>query len=53
MLGVSGAPVGKALKRLEADGLVSLDYGRIHIPDVRRLKDRIESEEQLEPLTTD
>ena len=50
MLGVSRVSVGKALKRLEADELVSLEYGRIHLLDIPRLKEWLASEDQLQPL---
>jgi len=51
MLGVSRVAVGKALKKLEADHLVELGYGRIHLPSVKRLKARVEEEFQILPLT--
>jgi len=51
MLGVSRVSIGKALKKLQADGLAELAYGRIHLPDAKRLRARVNSEFQLHPLT--
>jgi len=50
MLGVSRVAVGKALKKLAMDGLVELGYGRIRLPNVKRLRARVTEEFQLLPL---
>jgi len=50
MMGVSRVSVGKALKKLESDGLVELGYGHIHLPDVSRLRRIAAAEFQLLPL---
>ncbi len=47
MLGVSRVAVGKALKKLEADGLVELRYGSILLPDVPGLSGWLEKHRQL------
>ncbi len=50
MLGVSRVAIGKALKRLQAGGLIELGYGRIHLPDVEQLRAKIDEESPLLPL---
>jgi len=50
MLGVSRVAVGKALKTLEADGLVLRRYGSIVLPDVQRLSEWVDSERQVSPI---
>lgn len=47
MLGVSRVATGKALKRLERDGLVHLGYGRIDLPDVQGLIAMVEAGDPL------
>lgn len=47
MLGVSRVAAGKALKRLEGKGLVSLGYGRVDVPDVQHLKGFVSDEDQF------
>lgn len=44
-LGVSRVAVGKALKKLEAEGLIGIGYGRIALVDRNRLSRRIEVEQ--------
>lgn len=51
MLGVSRVAVGKALKTLESDRLVTLKYGSILLPDVRRLFDWLERHRQVPAIT--
>lgn len=51
MLGVSRVSVGKALKRIQDEGLVRLGYGRIRLPDIQRLVEIIEAESQILPIT--
>ena len=51
MLGVSRVATGKALKRMKDDGLVNLRYGRIEIPNVRRLEEMVEAEDQFFPIS--
>ena len=50
MLGVSRVSVGKALKRLQADGLIALGYGRIQIESVADLAARVKADAQLLPI---
>lgn len=50
ILGVSRVAIGKALKKLEADGLVDLGYGRITLPDASALRARVNAEVQIAPL---
>jgi CRP-like cAMP-binding protein len=50
MLGVSRVSIGKALKKLERQGLIKLGYGRIDVPDVARLRAQVDAEFQLGPL---
>ncbi len=50
MLGVSRVAAGKALKRMEQDGLVHLHYGRVEVPDVARLKAEVAAEDQFYPI---
>jgi len=47
MIGVSRISIGKALKKLEDDKLLELEYGRITIPDIGRLRERILSDDPL------
>jgi len=47
MLGVSRVAAGKALKKIQAAGLVRLGYGRIEIPSVQRLKTMVCDADQL------
>ena len=51
MSGVSRVSVGKALKKMQRKGLVTLEYGRIHIPDTSRLIQTVEAENQILPVT--
>lgn len=51
MLGVSRVSVGKALKRMQNEGLVALEYGRIRLPDIQRLVEIVEAESQILPIT--
>ncbi len=46
-LGVSRVATGKALKRLEQDGMVELGYGRIDLPDVQGLIAKVEADDPL------
>lgn len=50
MLGVSRVAAGKALKRMQADGLVMPRYGRIEVPHIRRLREMVAAEDQFFPL---
>jgi DNA-binding FadR family transcriptional regulator len=50
MLGVSRVAAGKALKRMQADGLVVPRYGRIEVPHIRRLREMVAAEDQFFPL---
>ncbi|MBG53979.1 MAG: hypothetical protein CML99_16425 [Rhodobiaceae bacterium] len=47
MLGVSRVAAGKALKKIQAAGLVRLGYGRIEIPSVQRLKTMVRDADLL------
>lgn len=47
MMGVSRVATGKALKRLERDGMVQLGYGRIDLPDVQGLIAMVEDSDPL------
>ena len=47
MMGVSRVATGKALKRLERDGMVHLGYGRIDLPDVQGLIAMVEDGDPL------
>lgn len=49
-LGLSRVAVGKALKKLQAAGLVVLEYGRIVIPDVKQLEVRVSTDDPLYSL---
>lgn len=51
MLGVSRVAAGKALKRMEQDGLLRLHYGRVEVPDVARLRAEVAREDQFYPIT--
>ncbi|MEQ9518151.1 MAG: Crp/Fnr family transcriptional regulator [Parvibaculum sp.] len=51
MLGVSRVATGKALGRLEKDGLVVRRYGAIEIPDIARMRLMIADEDQVMPLS--
>jgi CRP/FNR family transcriptional regulator, cyclic AMP receptor protein len=51
MLGVSRVSVGKALKRLQNDELVTLEYGRILLPNVERLIETVDNENQILPIS--
>ncbi len=51
MLGVSRVATGKALKRMKEEELVNLRYGRIDIPNVRRLKEMVDAEDQFFPIS--
>ena len=42
-VGASRVSVGKALKKLEGEGLIALKYGAIEIPDVNALSDWIDA----------
>ncbi|MCV6587043.1 MAG: Crp/Fnr family transcriptional regulator [Marinibacterium sp.] len=42
-VGASRVSVGKALKKLEAEGLIALKYGAIEIPDVQALSDWVDA----------
>ncbi len=53
MLGVSRVAAGKALKKLERDGLVVLGYGRIDIIDMDALRAMIRQEDQFFPVEND
>lgn len=50
MLGVSRVAVGKALKTLESEDLLVRRYGRILLPDVRRLATWLDNERQVSPI---
>ncbi|TNE40250.1 MAG: Crp/Fnr family transcriptional regulator [Alphaproteobacteria bacterium] len=50
MLGVSRVSIGKALKKLQDEGLIEMGFGRIHLPDVQRYRAQVDSEHQLLPL---
>jgi CRP/FNR family transcriptional regulator, cyclic AMP receptor protein len=50
MLGVSRVATGKALAKLEKDGLIVRRYGHIEIPDTRRLRAVISNEDQFFPI---
>jgi len=50
MLGVSRVATGKALGKLEKDGLVVRRYGYIEIPDIQRMRSMIASEDPVFPL---
>ncbi len=50
MLGVSRVATGKALGRLEADGLVVRRYGYIEIPDVQAMRSMIAAEDPFFPI---
>lgn len=49
-LGVSRVAIGHALGRLEADGLVERGYGRIRLPDLAALRQRIAESSPVELL---
>jgi CRP/FNR family transcriptional regulator, cyclic AMP receptor protein len=51
MLGVSRVAIGKALKRLQMEGLIKLGYGQIHLPDVESLRAKVDDESPLLPLS--
>ena len=42
-VGASRVSVGKALKRLEGEGLIALKYGAIEVPDTQSLSDWIDA----------
>ncbi|MES0883840.1 helix-turn-helix domain-containing protein, partial [Roseibium sp. SCP14] len=42
-VGASRVSVGKALKKLEQEGLIALKYGAIEIPDAKALSDWIDA----------
>lgn len=48
--GVSRVSIGKALGRLQNEGLIRLGYGRIAIPDTKRLDQWIADRSPLAPL---
>ncbi|WP_375207541.1 Crp/Fnr family transcriptional regulator [Hyphococcus sp.] len=50
-LGVSRVSVGKALSRLQEEGLIALGYGRIGVKDRKRLSEWIAERLPVEPLT--
>ncbi|WP_425408464.1 Crp/Fnr family transcriptional regulator [Hyphococcus sp.] len=50
-LGVSRVSIGKALSALQTEGLISLGYGKIQIPDLSGLKSWIAENTPLSPLT--
>jgi len=43
MIGVSRVAIGKALKKLESEGLVTVGYGQINLPNISKLQDRVAS----------
>ncbi len=49
-LGVSRVSIGKALARLQDEGLITLGYGRIGVPDRKNLSDWIAARLPVEPL---
>ena len=49
-LGVSRVSIGKALARLQDEGLIDLGYGRIGVPDRENLSDWIAERLPVEPL---
>jgi len=49
-LGVSRVSIGKALARLQGEGLIDLGYGRIGVPDRKSLSDWIATRLPVEPL---
>lgn len=51
ILGVSRVAIGKALKRLESDGLIERGYGSIVLPDTSRLSAWLENHRQLVAIT--
>jgi len=51
MLGVSRVATGKALGRLENEGLVVRKYGYIEIPDVQAMRSMIANEDPLFPIS--
>lgn len=51
MLGVSRVATGKALAKLENEGLVVRRYGYIEIPDIQQMRSMIAEEDPLFPLT--
>ena len=52
MFGVSRVSIGKALRRLAADGLVEIGYGRLTLPDRPRLAEWLAERAVLMPVTT-
>jgi CRP-like cAMP-binding protein len=46
MLGVSRVAIGKALKRLQSDGLLKIGYGEIALTNSNELRRRLECEER-------
>ncbi|MCF4164498.1 Crp/Fnr family transcriptional regulator [Zavarzinia compransoris] len=53
LFGVSRVSIGKALRRLVAEDLLNLGYGRIEIPDRARLADWLADRTVLMPLERD
>ncbi|WP_428409742.1 Crp/Fnr family transcriptional regulator [Hyphococcus sp.] len=49
-LGVSRVSIGKALARLQDEGLIELGYGRIGVPDRKRLNAWVAARLPVEPL---
>lgn len=49
MLGVSRVAIGKALKKLQADGLVRIGYGTIELLEAEELRSLLESERRGVP----
>ena len=50
MLGVSRVAVGKALKKLQAEGLLETGYGRIHLRGVAALAEWVDARRQVSAL---
>ena len=50
MIGVSRVAVGKALDKLAARGLIETGYGKIQIPDARRLREYVIRQDPVSPL---
>ncbi len=50
MIGVSRVAVGKALDKLAAQGLIETGYGKIHVPNARRLRAFVIRQDPVSPL---